>query len=119
MRSVLCAEPELLSTVRDRKRKFEVPEGLPVFKDLHGHPVLKWDVGHVGRVLSPHMVGFMKPTELRKKKRTSLLLMCITILLTATDTRSHIRLRLGGHRVLTITVRNKVRMDVSEEHKWR
>ena len=58
---LLCADPERLSTARDRKRKFEVPEGLPVFKDLYGHPVFKWDVGHVGSVLSPHMVGFMKP----------------------------------------------------------
>ena len=32
-----------------------------MFKDLHGHPVLKGDVGHVGSVLSPYMVGFMKP----------------------------------------------------------
>ena len=40
-----------------------------MFKDLHGHPVLKWDAGHVGSVLSPHMVGFMKPGKLRKKKR--------------------------------------------------
>jgi hypothetical protein len=42
-----------------------------VFKDLHGHPVLKWDGGHFGSVLSPHMVGFMKPGKLRKKKRAS------------------------------------------------
>ncbi len=32
-----------------------------MFKDLYGHPVLKGDVGHVGSVLSPHMVGFIKP----------------------------------------------------------
>ena len=79
---------------------------------------MKWDVGHVGSVLSPPMVGFMKPGKLRKK-RASLLLLCITVLLTATDTSSLARLRLGGHRVLTITVGNKVRMDVPEEHKWR
>ena len=58
----------------------------------------------------------MKPGKLRKK-RSSLLLLCITVLLTATDTSSLARLRLGGHRVLTITVGNKVRMDVPEEHK--
>ena len=66
-----------------------------MFEDLHGHPVLKWDVGHVGSVLSPPMVGFMKPGKLRKK-RASLLLLCITVLLTATDTSSHDRLRLGA-----------------------
>ena len=80
-----------------------------MFKDLHGHPVLKGDVGHVGSVLSPHVVGFMKPSKLRKKKRGSLLLVCITVLLTVTDTSSRDRLRLGGYRVLTITVGNKVR----------
>ena len=72
----------------DRKRKFEVPEGLSVFKDLYGQTMLKWDVGHVGSVLSPHMVGFMKPSKLRKKKRVSLLMLCITVLLTVTDTCS-------------------------------
>ncbi len=113
VRSLSCSAP------RDRKRKFEVPEGLPVFKDLHGHPVLKWDVGHVGSVLSPHMVGFMKPRKLWKKKRASLLLLCITVLLTATDTSSLALLRLGRHRVLTLSVGNKVRVDVPEEHKWR
>ena len=59
--ALLRAKAELFSTTRDRIRKFEVPEGLSVLKDLHGHPVLKGDVGHVGSVLSPHMVGFMKP----------------------------------------------------------
>ena len=61
----------------------------------------------------------MKPGKLWKKKRVSLLLLCITVLLTTTDTSSLVRLRLGGHRVLTITVDNKVRVDVPEEHKWR
>jgi hypothetical protein len=63
----------LISTTRDLIRKFEVLEGLSVFKDLHGHPVLKGDVGHVGIVLSPHMVGFMKPGKLWKKKRVTIL----------------------------------------------
>ena len=90
-----------------------------MFQDLRGHTVLKWDVWNVGSVLSPHMVGFMKPRKLRKKKRASLLLLCITVLLTATDMSSLARLRWGGHRVLTITVGNKVRVDVPEEHKWR
>ncbi len=48
--SLLRPKVELFRTTRDRKRKFEVPEGLPVFKDLHGHPVLQGDVGHVGSV---------------------------------------------------------------------
>ena len=81
---------ELFSTTRAHILKFEVPEGMSVFKDLHGHPVLKGDVGHVGSVLSPHMVGFMKPGKLWKK-RVSLLLLCITVLLTVTDTSSHTR----------------------------
>jgi hypothetical protein len=42
--------------------------------------VLRRDGGHVGSVLSPNMVGFMKPGKLRKKKRASLLLLCITVL---------------------------------------
>ena len=70
-----------------------------MFKDLYGHPVLKGDVGHVGSVLYPHMVGFMKSRKLWKKKRASLLLLCITVLLTATDTSSLARLRLGGQNV--------------------
>jgi hypothetical protein len=78
--ALLRAKAELFSTTRDRKRKFEVPEGLPVFKDLHGQPVLSRDVGHVGSVLSPHMVGFMKPGKLWKKKRAGPLLLCITVL---------------------------------------
>ncbi len=33
---------------------------------------------HVGRVLSPNMVGFINPCKLRKKKRVRLMLLCIT-----------------------------------------
>ena len=69
------AKTELFSTTRDIIRKFEVPEVLSVIMDLYGHPVLKGDVGHVGNVLSPHMVGFMNPGKLWKKKMTSLLLL--------------------------------------------
>ena len=65
------------------------------------------------------MVDFMKPGKWWKKKGASLLLLCITVLLTATDKSSLDRLRLGGYRVLTITVGNEVRVDVPEEHKWR
>jgi hypothetical protein len=53
---------------------------LKVFKDLHGQTVLKRDGGHVGSVLSPEKVAFMKPGKLRKKKRAGLLLLCITVL---------------------------------------
>ena len=90
------AKVDLFRTTRDRKRKFEVPKRLPVLKDLYGHPVLNRDVGHVGSVLSPHMVGFLKSSQLWKKKRTNLLLLCITVLLTPTNTSSHVRLRSGG-----------------------
>ena len=75
---------------------------MPPTEDLLGDPVLGWDVDNIGSVLSPHEVGFMKPGKLRKKKRASLLLLCITVLLTATDTSSRPRLRLGGRRVLAV-----------------
>jgi hypothetical protein len=51
--ALLYAKAELFSTTRDRKRKCEALEGLPVFKDLYGNPVLRRDGGHVGVVLSP------------------------------------------------------------------
>jgi hypothetical protein len=51
--ALLYEKAELFSTTRDHKRKFESLEGLPVFKDLYGHPVLRRDGGHVGVVLSP------------------------------------------------------------------
>jgi hypothetical protein len=66
--------------------------------------VLRGDVGHVGSVLCPQLVGFMKPGKLWKKKSTSPLLVCITVLLAATNTSSRARLRLVERRVLTITV---------------
>ena len=70
--ALLRAKTDLFRTTRDRKRKFEVFEGLPVFKDLYGHPVLRRDGGHVGSVLSQHMVGFMKSGKLWNKKRSCL-----------------------------------------------
>jgi hypothetical protein len=78
--ALLRAKAELFSTTRASKRKFEVLEGLPVFKDLHGDPVLRRDGGHVEIVLSLHMVGFRKPGKMRKKKRAGLMLLCITVL---------------------------------------
>ena len=76
----MSVKTELFRKMRDRKRKFEVLEVLPVFTDLYGDPVLRRDGGQVGIVLSPHMVGFIKLGKLRKKKRTGLLLLCITVL---------------------------------------
>ena len=35
--ALLGAQTELFSATRARKNKFEVPERLPVVKDLHGH----------------------------------------------------------------------------------
>ncbi len=69
--------------------------------DLLCDPVLGGDVGNIRGVLSPRVVGFMKPGKLRKE-RASLLLVCITVLLTVTDTSSRPRLRLGGRRVLAV-----------------
>ena len=53
---------------------------LSVVKDVHCDPVLRQDGGHVGVVLSPHMVGFMKPGKLWNQKRSVLLMLCITFL---------------------------------------
>jgi hypothetical protein len=78
--ALLRAKAELFSTPRDRKCLLEVFESVPVFKDLHGQTVLRRDGGHVGSVLSPHKIGFIKPGKLRKKTRAGLLLLCITVL---------------------------------------
>jgi hypothetical protein len=51
--ALLREKAELFSTTRDRQRKFEVLGGLTVFKDLHGHPVLRRDVGNFGIFLPP------------------------------------------------------------------
>ena len=69
------------------------------------------DMLELGIVLSPYMVGFMKPGKLWNKKRSGLLFLsrCITILSVATNTNSRVRLRLG---VLAITVGKKVGVDV-------
>jgi hypothetical protein len=42
--------------------------------------VLRRDGGYVGIVLSPHMVTFRNLGKMWKKKRTVLLLLCITVL---------------------------------------
>ena len=73
-------------------------------KHLHGDPVLRQDGGHVGSAVCPHMVGFMKPGKLRNKKRASLLMLCITVMLAANNTSSRARLRprRPGSRILEI-----------------
>ncbi len=93
---------QLLCTARDRKCLLEVFKRLPMRDDLLRDPVLGGDGGNIRGVLSPRVVGFMKLGKLRKKKRASLLLVCITVLLTATDTSSRPRLRLGGRLVLAV-----------------
>jgi len=65
-------------------------------------PILGRDGGNIGSVLSPHDVSLMKAVNLRKKERSSLLLLCIAVLLAATNSRSRARLRLGGCSVLAI-----------------
>jgi hypothetical protein len=50
---------------------------------------------NIASVLSPHDVRIMKAVKLRKKERSSLLLLCIAVLLAATNTSSRARLRLG------------------------
>jgi hypothetical protein len=67
---------------------------MPVVKDLHGHPVLRRDGGYVGRVLSPDGIGWRKSVELRKKKRSSLRLLYITVLGADSTTSPCMRLRL-------------------------
>ena len=56
---------QLLLTVRDRKGLFEVFKRLPLREDLLRDPVLGGDAGNIGVVLSPRVVGFMKPSKLR------------------------------------------------------
>jgi hypothetical protein len=75
-----AAKTEVFNTTRDRKCLLKAFDSVSVFKDLYGHPVLRRDGGHVGSVLSPHMVGVMKSGNLWNKKRTGLLLMCIPVL---------------------------------------
>ena len=68
-------------TRRTRKGLLEVFKRLSPGENLLCDPVLGRDGGNIGDVLSPHEVGFM---------------------LTATDTSSRLRLRLGGCRVLAV-----------------
>jgi hypothetical protein len=62
------------------------------------------DGGNIGSVLSPHDVSLLEAVKLRKEEGSSLLLLCIAVLLAATNTSSRARLRLGGCSVLAIIV---------------
>jgi hypothetical protein len=75
-----------------------------VIKDLHGHPVLGMNVGHVGGVVSPHMVDFMKSGKFRKKNRVSLLLLCNHRPVGCDQHELPRQTETGGPRVLVITV---------------
>jgi hypothetical protein len=88
--------------VRDRKGLLEIFKGWSHAKDLVCQPILDRDGGNIGSVLSPHDVSLLEAFKLRKKKRTGLLLLCIAVLLAATNTSSRARLSLGGYSVLAI-----------------
>jgi hypothetical protein len=90
--------------VRDRKGLLEIFKVLPHAEDLVCQPILGRDDSNIGRVLSPHDVSLLKDVKLRKKKIAGLLLLCIAVLLAATNTSSHARLSLGGCSVLAIIV---------------
>ncbi len=89
---------------------------MSVVQDLHGHPVRRRDGGHVGSVLSPHVIGFRKCNDLWKKKRIILLLLCITVLGAESTTNPclHLRLRWSTD-LLTPIVSEKLGVDVPEE----
>jgi hypothetical protein len=58
----------------------------------------------------------MKAVKLRNKEGSSLLLLCITVLLAATNTSSRARLRLGGCSVLAVIVGEKAIVHVMEKN---
>jgi len=55
-------------------------------------PILGRDGGNIGSVLSPHDVSLMEAVKLRKKERSSLLLLRNTVLRIAPRTSPCIRL---------------------------
>jgi hypothetical protein len=77
---------------------------LPHAMDLVCKPILSRDDGNIGSVLCPHEVSLMEAVELRNKKRAGLLLLCIAVLLAASNTTSRTRLRLGRCSVLAMIV---------------
>ena len=89
-------------------------------RDLVCQPILgRYDV-NIGNVLSPHDVRLMKTVMRRKKEGNILLLLCITVLLTATNTSSRARLRLGGCSVLAFLQDYEVsRMILLQQNKKR
>jgi hypothetical protein len=88
---------------------------LPRAEDLVCQPILGRDGSNIGSVLSPNDVSLMKAVKLWKKKSASLLLLCIAVLLAATNTSSHARLSLGGCSVLAIIVGEKVPVDIAKK----
>jgi hypothetical protein len=62
------------------------------------------------------VISFRKPVALQKKKRGSLLLLCITVLGAESTTSPCLRLRLRRRTyLLTPIVSEKLGMDVTEE----
>ncbi len=115
--ALLRAKARLLGTTRDCKCLLEVFKRLPVLTDLLCKPILRRDGGdcNIGSVLSPQEC-LCEAVKLRKKKRSSLLLL---------------RLRPGScvhdeplHEAVTETEHSplcgkKLGVDVTEEHKRR
>ena len=77
---------------------------LPHAEDLVCQPILGRDGGNIGSVLFPHDVSLLEAFKLRKKKSAGLLLLCIAVLLAASNTTSRTRLRLGRCSVLAMIV---------------
>ena len=80
----------------------KVFELLKVVEDMVCQPILGRDGGNIGSVLSPHDVSLLKAVKLRKEEGSSLLLLCIAVLLASTNTSCRARLKLGGCNVLAI-----------------
>jgi hypothetical protein len=65
---------------------------LKVVEDLVCQPILGRDGGNIGSVLSPHDPSLMEAVKLRKKERSSLLLLRNAVLRIAPRTSPCIRL---------------------------
>ena len=78
----------MIGTVRDCKRLLEDLKRLPVLDDLLCKPILKGDGDddNIGSVLSPHNEDLIDPVKLRKKGRSSLLLLRDSVLRAASAT---------------------------------
>ncbi len=109
---------KLFHTARDLKGLLKIFKVSPHAEDLVCQPILGRDGGNIGNVLSPHDVRLMKDIKLRKKEAmySSLLLLCIAVLLAATNTSSRARLRRGGCSVLAVILGEKAIVDVTEKN---